>query len=130
MNTLSKVPHSELSRLPLGEAEEDHLSFREVIESGDFKVNVGNRTVTVNGEPLDLTSDEFDVLLFMINHHQRMVTPHTVLTTGRTHSRRAEFLRVLLSLRRKLEDAAPGKHYLRTEPMVVYRFDPGPSSRV
>lgn len=110
------------------QAAEDHFSFRQVIESGDFRVDIANRTATIDGAPLDVTSDEFDVLLFLVNHHQRLITPHTVLTTGRTHSRHAEFLRVLLSLRKKLEAAAPGKHYLRTEPWVVYRFDTAPPS--
>jgi hypothetical protein len=72
--------------------------------------------VTLDGAPLNLTPDEFDVLVFLVNHHHHMVTPNTVLTTGRTHSRRAEFLRILLSLREKLEAAAPGKHYLRRNP--------------
>jgi hypothetical protein len=34
----------------------------------------------------------------------------------------------LLSLRKKLDEAGAGKHYLRTEPWIVYRFDPTPSS--
>ena len=106
----------------------DRFFIQEVIESGDFRVDIANRSATLNGEPLYLSSDEFDVLLFLVNHKQHMVTPHTVLTTARTHSRRAEFLRALLSLRKKLEAAAPGKHYLRTEPLIVYRFDPAPSS--
>jgi len=125
MNTGSKLARF-LHKEP--QAAEDHFSFREVIEAGDFRVHIANRTVTLDGAPLNLTPDEFDVLVFLVNHHHHMVTPNTVLTTGRTHSRRAEFLRVLLSLREKLEAAAPGKHYLRTEPMVVYRFDPAPSS--
>jgi hypothetical protein len=33
-----------------------------------------------------------------------------------------------MSLRKKLVAAGQGKHYLRTEPWVVYRFDPTPSS--
>jgi DNA-binding response OmpR family regulator len=126
---LTRLFHKELSQTPPPpQAVDDEFSFRDVIQSGDFRVDIGNRTATIDGAPLDLTSDEFDVLLFLVNHQQHVVTPHTVLTTGRTHSRHAEFLRVILSLRKKLEAAAPGKHYLRTEPWVVYRFDPAPSS--
>jgi hypothetical protein len=42
--------------------------------------------------------------------------------------RQTQFLRVLLSLRKKLEAAETGQQYLRTEPWVIYRFDPLPSS--
>jgi hypothetical protein len=31
-------------------------------------------------------------------------------------------------LRRKLEIAAAGQHHLRTEPSIVYRFDPTPAT--
>src|SRR5215468_1297818 len=65
----------------------DRFFIQEVIESGDFRVDIANRSATLNGEPLYLSSDEFDVLLFLVNHKQHMVTPHTVLTTARTQTR-------------------------------------------
>lgn len=40
------------------------------------------------------------------------------------YAKKAMFLAVLLSLRKKLDAAGDGKHYLRAEPWVVYRFDP------
>jgi hypothetical protein len=36
----------------------------------------------------------------------------------------------LISLRKKLDAAGPGKHYLRTEPWIIYRFDPTSSPAV
>lgn len=118
-----------LGRTPEQPAAEDRL-LREVIESGDFKLDMARRTATINGIPLDLTSEEFEVLVFIVNHPQQLITPHTVLATSWAVSQRrqTEFLRVLLSLRKKLEEAAPGKHYLRTEPWVVYRFSTASSS--
>lgn len=115
---------------PEQQAGEGCGSVRAVVESGDFKINIGNRIAILHNEALDLTSEEFDVLMFLVNHPQRLVTPHTVLATSWTASqpRQTEFLRVLLSLRKKLDAAAPGKHYLRTEPWIAYRFNPSPSS--
>lgn len=103
-----------------------------MIESGDFQLDLHRRTATLRGEELLLSSDEFDVLVFLAAHPQSLVTPRTMLTTRWTASsaHKAEFLRALVSLRKKLDEAGPGQHYLRTEPWVVYRFDPNPSSSV
>jgi DNA-binding response OmpR family regulator len=102
----------------------------EVVEVGEFRIDTGRHRVTLRGEPLELTGEEFDVLVFLTANPQSFVTPQTMLATnwggGRPH--RTEFLRVLLSLRRKLENMAAGQHYLRAEPWVIYRFDPNRSS--
>jgi two-component system, OmpR family, KDP operon response regulator KdpE len=103
------------------------FSLKGTIEAGDFKIDLTRRSVTLSGRELKLTSEEFDVLVFLAGHRQRLITPRTLLATSWTEHRvrQTQFLRVLMSLRTKLESAAaPGKHYLRTEPWVVYRFDP------
>jgi DNA-binding response OmpR family regulator len=97
-----------------------------MLEVGDFKIDTRRQRATLRGEPLELTSEEFDVLVFLTNNPQRVVTPQTTLAThwtaARTHQ--TQFLRVLLSLRKKLETIAAGHQYLRTEPWVIYRFEP------
>jgi DNA-binding response OmpR family regulator len=99
------------------------------IEIGDFILDTAHRSVTLCGKELPLTSEEFDVFLYLTGHPQRFVTPRTVLATSwnRRSLPQTEFLKVLLGLRRKIEALFPGKPYLRTEPWVVYRFDPSPS---
>jgi DNA-binding response OmpR family regulator len=98
----------------------------EVLEVGDFRINTRRHTATLRGELLGLTSEEFDVLVFLTTNPQGVVTPQTTLATrwtgAGTHQTR--LLTVLLSLRKKLETAATGQQYLRTEPWVIYRFDP------
>ena len=93
---------------------------------GDFRINLFQRTVSVRDKKIELAPAEFDLLVFMISHPKRMVTPQTMLSTHWTGNRvhQTQFLQVLLSLRKKLEAAGAGLHYIRTEPMVVYRFDP------
>lgn len=104
----------------------DDLPSAATIEIGDFIINTIERTATVQGETLRLTSEEFEVLVFLTTHPQRCVTPRTVLATQWTNGYRhqTEFLKALLSLGRKLETIAGGNHYLRTEPWVIYRFEP------
>ena len=109
---------------------EQSASLTGMIESGDFKIDLTARSVTLRGEDLPLTSEEFDVLVFLAGHPQRLVTPHTMLATNWTANglRQTEFLRVLMSLRKKLDVAGHGKHYLKTEPWIIYRFDPTSSA--
>ena len=104
----------------------DTGSAGEMLAIGDFRIDTREHRATLRGEPLDLTGEEFDVLVFLTHNPQRVVTPQTNLTTRwtGTRTRQTQFLRVLLSLRRKLESAATGQQYLRTEPFLVYRFDP------
>jgi two-component system KDP operon response regulator KdpE len=101
-----------------------------IIESGDCKIDLAERTVTLHGQELQLTSEEFDVLVFLAGHPQRLVTQRTMLRTSWAANRleQTDFLKTLISLRKKLDAAGPGQHYLRTEPWVIYRFDPTSSS--
>lgn len=99
----------------------------EIMAFGDFLIDFTTRTATLCGRELGLTSEEFDVLVFLTGHPQSLITPHTMLATSwaAKRVRQVGFLRALISLGRKLEVAAgPDKHYLQTEPWVVYRFDP------
>lgn len=109
--------------------ESDTTNAGELLAIGDFRIDIRRHRATLRGKPLELTEEEFDVLVFLTNNPQRAVTPQTTLAThwtaARTHQ--TQFLRVLLSLRKKLEAAATGQQYLRTEPWVIYRFDPASS---
>jgi DNA-binding response OmpR family regulator len=97
-----------------------------MLEIGDFRIDTRRHRATLRGEPLELTGEEFDVLLFLTTNPQSVVTKQTMLATRWTVARtqQTQFLRVLLSLRKKLENATTGQQYLRTEPFLIYRFDP------
>lgn len=101
----------------------------ETIAAGDFRMDLENRTAMLRGRPLQLTGEEFDLLMFLIDHPRKLVTQQTRLATNWAgHGlRQTEFLRVLLSLRKKLDSEGSSQHYIRTEPWVLYRFDPGAS---
>jgi DNA-binding response OmpR family regulator len=84
------------------------------------------RTATLRGRELHLDRAEFDMLVFLAAHPKQLVTPQTMLATRwlQTGARQSQFMRVLISLRNKLEACGSAKHYLRTEPWIFYRFDP------
>jgi two-component system KDP operon response regulator KdpE len=100
------------------------------IRFGDFKIDLDERSVTLRDQELRLSSEEFDVLVFLASHPRSLVTPQTVVATSSTANqlRQPMFLRTLISLRKKLDAAGHGRHYLQTEPWVIYRFDPTASS--
>jgi DNA-binding response OmpR family regulator len=87
----------------------------DIIESGDFELNLAQRTTTVCGRELRLTSDEFDVLVFLYRHPQRLVTQYTMLATNCSvnGTRQTAFLTSLISLRNKIDAVGTGKHYLQ-----------------
>jgi two-component system, OmpR family, KDP operon response regulator KdpE len=97
---------------------------------GDFKIDLDERIVTLREHELRLTSEEFDVLVFLATHPRSLVTPQTMLARSSTANQlgQTKFLTTLVSLRKKLDAAGHGKRYLQTEPWVIYRFDPTASS--
>jgi two-component system, OmpR family, KDP operon response regulator KdpE len=53
----------------------DSESAGEVLEDGDFRIDTRRHAATLRGEPLELTGEEFDVLVFLTTNPQRVVTP-------------------------------------------------------
>lgn len=95
------------------------------LECGDLSIELESREVRVRGHELQLSAEEFDLLVFLVGHATGIITPQTRLSTrwGRDVIHHSEVLRVLTQLRKKLEEMGCA-HYIRTEPWVVYRFDP------
>lgn len=98
---------------------------REVVDAGDFKLDIGHRQAFLHGEMLTLSSAEFDLLRYLLSHRKMLVTPSTTLSTKcqALNIRRTEFMKTLLSLQKSLDAAAQGSHYLHIEPWVLYEFD-------
>jgi two-component system KDP operon response regulator KdpE len=101
------------------------------VQAGDFRLDLSRRTASVRGKELSLSPTEFDVLLFLTSHPTNVVTTSTTLITywqGR-QLRKAEFLEILLSLRRKIALNSGTNSYLETETLVLCRFNPTGSRR-
>jgi DNA-binding response OmpR family regulator len=97
------------------------------IEAGDFRIDLRGRSVQLRGQNLQLTAAEFDLLVFLIRHPKKIISAHTQLVTrwGESRVRQTEFLRVLRELSKKLEGNSSSTRYIRTEPWICYRFNPG-----
>lgn len=99
-----------------------------ILEVGDFKVELADHLVSVRGEEVHLTPKEFDLLVYMIQNHGRVLTHRTLLgkVWGGDYTEQTEYLRVFIgNIRKKIEPDASKPRYILTEPWVGYRFVPG-----
>jgi two-component system, OmpR family, KDP operon response regulator KdpE len=96
------------------------------IEVGDFVVDSGNHSVTLQGKLIHLTPKEFDLLLHLARHAGKVMTHRALLTAvwGAQSAHQPEYLRVFVGQVRKKLEGETGKQYIQTEPWVGYRFVP------
>jgi two-component system KDP operon response regulator KdpE len=91
----------------------------------DVEVNFESRRVIVGGNPVRLTSKEFDLLLYLATHRNRTI-PHRELLRevwGSEHVDERKYLRVFINrLRKKIEASPREPKFLLTEPFVGYRL--------
>jgi len=100
----------------------------QLIDIGDFHVDIPGRVVTVKGEEVRLTPKEFDLLVYFARHPGKVITHRALLAAvwGSSSVEQPEYLRVFIGhLRRKLAPEEDGQRYILTEPWVGYRFEPG-----
>lgn len=95
---------------------------------GDFSVDPAQRKIAVRGKEIHLTPKEYELLLFLLANPNRVLTHRAILTEiwGNNSVEQNEYLRVFVGqLRKKLERNPASPQYIRTEPWIGYRFDPG-----
>jgi two-component system, OmpR family, KDP operon response regulator KdpE len=94
---------------------------------GEFHIDFFDRRVHVHGQPVRLTPKEFDLLVYMARHPNRVIAHRTLLSAvwGQACEDQSEYLRVFVGqLRKKLESDPSNPRYFLTEPWVGYRFNP------
>ncbi len=88
-----------------------------VLRVGDLVVDVDCRTVTLDGEPVDLTPREFDLLAYLAERPNRVISRGRLMADvwHTPHSRGDKTVDVHLSwLRSKLRESAREPRYLHT----------------
>ena len=100
-------------------------SLRRTIEIGGIVIDPAARVVTNQGEPLDLTAKEFDLLHYLMEHAGEVVRREDIMNDvwdqhwfGPTKTLDVH----VSSLRRKLNDPAESPVYIRTVRGVGLRF--------
>jgi two-component system, OmpR family, KDP operon response regulator KdpE len=101
----------------------------ENMEEGDFRIDLSAHVVFVRGAEIHLTPKEFDLLVFLFQNRDRVVTHRAILSAiwGGNFTEQTEYLRVFVGqLRKKIEIDAAAPRYIITEPWVGYRFHSSP----
>ena len=98
----------------------------EPIKIGDFHSDLQTRIVSVEEKEVHLTPKEFDLLVYMAQHPEKVLT-HSVLLKavwGPQSVQQPEYLRVFINQLRKKIEPEETPRYILTEPWVGYRFKP------
>ncbi len=99
-----------------------------VLAEGDFKVDLEAHRAEVAGKEVRLTPKEFELLTLLMRNVGKILTHKDLLAGiwGRTYAEQPDSVRVLVRhLRQKIEPNPAMPKYLKTEPWVGYRFEPG-----
>lgn len=96
-----------------------------VFQSGELKVDLARRLVTVAEREIKLTPTEYSLLRFLVQHAGKVVTHEQLVRELRGQSLEGEshYARVFVGqLRHKLEPDPARPHFILTEPGVGYRL--------
>ena len=97
----------------------------QVFQSGDLKVDLTRRIVTVKGDAVKLTPTEYALLRLLIQHAGKVLTHRQILREvwGREYENETHYLRVYFAqLRQKIETDPTRPGIILTEPGVGYRL--------
>jgi len=100
-----------------------------IFVSSDLRVDLAARIVTLNGEEIQLTPTEYDLLKVLIQYAGRVLTHQQLLreVRGAGYQSESHLLRVHMSnLRHKIEKDPSHPRYILTEPGVGYRLTVDP----
>jgi two-component system KDP operon response regulator KdpE len=95
------------------------------IERGPLVIDFDRRRVRVGGKEVRLTPKEFELLVFLARHPNRVIPHQTILMAiwGQHSADRPEQLWALVTkVRRKIEPDPERPQYLISEPWVGYRL--------
>jgi len=101
---------------------------QQVFSFGQIQVDPVQRKVSRAGQDIHLTKTEYDILLLLLRHADRVLTHNQILSQvwGAAYIDRPEYVRVHMGqLRQKLEALPAAPRYLKTEPGVGYRLTLG-----
>ena len=100
----------------------------QILEAGDFRIDLDAHTATQAGKELRLTPKEFDLLVHLMRNAGKVLTHRALLGAvwGGDYTEQNEYLRVFIGqLRKKIEPNPSEPRYILTEPWIGYRFNTG-----
>jgi len=100
----------------------------QVLEAGDFRVDLDRRTVTLQDTDVHLTPKEYDLMIHFIRNPGKVLTHRKLLGAvwGGDYTEQTEYLRAFIGqLRKKIQPEPSSPRYILTETWIGYRFNPG-----
>ena len=97
----------------------------QMLEVGDFRIDLEAHTITQSGKEIHLTPKEFDLMVHLVRNAGKVLTHRALLGAvwGGDYTEQNEYLRVFIGqLRKKIEPDPSEPRYILTEPWVGYRF--------
>lgn len=97
----------------------------EIVEAADIRADLQKRSVTVAGVPVELTANEFDLLIALMRSPGRVYTRAQLLevTQGASYEGYERTIdQHVKNLRQKIEPAPPQPRYILTVRSVGYKF--------
>src|SRR5215467_6745709 len=97
----------------------------QIIETGDFLIDIPQHRVVVRGQDIHLTPKQFDLLVVLAQQAGKVLTHRALLhAVWGTNADQPEYLRVTIGQLRKKIELSEEPAYIVTEPWVGYRFRP------
>jgi two-component system KDP operon response regulator KdpE len=97
----------------------------QVIQEGDFLIDIAQHRVVVRGQDTHLTPKQFDLLVYLAQHPGQVLTHRALLhAVWGTNADQPEYLRVNIGQLRKKIERSEEPAYIVTEPWIGYRFRP------
>jgi len=94
------------------------------LQVGPLQINVGERSVYVAGQAVDLTSLEFDLLLYLVQTDGKVVSRERIINAvwGINTDPLTNIVDVYIRRLRKKIDNDPARSFIETKRGVGYRF--------
>lgn len=105
----------------------DNKTISNVLEIGDFTINTLGRKVNINGENVNLTAKEFDLLLLLVMNRDKVYSREELLETIWGYEYFGDVRTVDVHIRRlreKIEKNSSQPEYIMTKWGVGYYFKP------
>jgi two-component system KDP operon response regulator KdpE len=97
----------------------------QIIQEGDFLIDIPQHRVVVRGQDTHLTPKQFDLLVHLAQHPGQVLTHRALLhAVWGTNADQPEYLRVNIGQLRKKIERSEEPAYIVTEPWIGYRFRP------
>ena len=104
----------------------NQLEGTDILSLGNFEINTSTRVVSVNGETLNLTPKEYDLLLYFASNKNRVLSKQTIAEhlwgDYVDHLENLDFVyQHIKNLRKKMNEAGAGD-YIKSVYSVGYKF--------